>query len=48
MCKEKTKRAYVQRCKQTAPVSSEISDFTPCAHAQTDILHRKHADKTDY
>jgi len=21
--------------------------FTPCTHAQTDILHRKHADKTD-
>jgi len=30
------------------PVSSEISDFTSCTHAQTDILDRKHADKTDY
>jgi len=29
------------------PVSSEISDFTPCAHAQTDILHIKYAAKTD-
>jgi len=28
-------------------VSSEISDFTPCAHAQNDILHVKYADKTD-
>jgi len=26
-----------------APVSSEISDFTPCAHAQSDILHIKYA-----
>ena len=31
-----------------SPVSSEISDFTPCTHAQTDILHDKYADKTDY
>jgi len=30
------------------PVSSEISDFTPCTHAQSNILHTKHADKTDY
>ena len=29
-------------------VSSEISDFTPCMHAQTYVLHGKHADKTDY
>jgi len=21
------------------PVSSEISDFTPCAHAQSNVLH---------
>jgi len=25
------------------PGSSEISDFTPCANAQSDILHIKHA-----
>jgi len=25
-----------------APVSSEISDFTPCAHAQSNILHTKY------
>jgi len=28
-------------------VSSEISDFTPCAHAQSDILHIKYAEKAD-
>jgi len=30
------------------PLSSEISDFTPCAHAQTNILHTRYADKSDY
>jgi len=30
------------------PVSSEISDFTPCTHAQSDILHTKYAHKTYY
>jgi len=30
-----------------SPVSSEISDFTPYAHAQSNILHIKHAEKTD-
>jgi len=29
------------------PVSSEISDFMPCAHALSDILHMKYAVKTD-
>jgi len=28
-------------------VSSEISDFTPCAHAQSNILDIKYAEKTD-
>jgi len=28
-------------------VSSEISDFMPCAHAQSNILHIIHAEKTD-
>ena len=28
------------------PVSNEISDFTPCAHAQSNILHIKYAEKT--
>jgi len=30
-----------------SPVSSEISDFTPYAHAQSNILHTKYAEKTD-
>jgi len=28
-------------------VSSEISDFTPSAHAQSNILHFNYAEKTD-
>jgi len=28
-------------------VSSEISDFMPCAHAQNGILHIKDAEKID-
>jgi len=28
-----------------APVSSEISDFTPCTHAQSNILHTKYVEK---
>jgi len=27
-------------------VSSEISDFAPCTHAQSNILHFKYAEKT--
>jgi len=30
------------------PVPSEISDFIQCTHAQSNILHTKYADKTDY
>ena len=30
-----------------SPVSSEISDFTPYAHARNNILHIKYAEKTD-
>jgi len=30
------------------PVSSEISDFTSCTHAQSNILLTKYVDKTDY
>jgi len=30
------------------PVSSEISDFTPSTHAQSNILYTKYADETDY
>jgi len=29
-------------------VSSEISDFTPYTHAQSNIRHTKYVDKTDY
>jgi len=28
-------------------VSSEISDFTPCTHAQSNIVHIKYAEKID-
>jgi len=34
--------------KKRNPLSSEISDFTPCTHAQSNILHIKYADKTYY
>jgi len=30
-----------------SPLSSEISDFKPYAHVQTNILHMKYAEKTD-
>jgi len=30
-----------------SPVSSEISDFTPYAHAQSNIQQIKYAEKTD-
>jgi len=30
------------------PVSSETSDFRPCTHAQSKLLHTKYADETDY
>ena len=30
-----------------SPVASEISDFTPYAHTQSNILHIKYAEKTD-
>jgi len=33
---------------ESTPVSSEISDFAPCTHAQSNILHTKYADKNDY
>jgi len=32
---------------ETVLVSSEVSHFTPCAHAQNDILQIKYAEKTD-
>ena len=30
-----------------SPMSSKISDFTPYAHAQSNILHIKYVEKTD-
>jgi len=35
------------RC-QAKSLTSEISDFTPCTHGQSNILHSKCAGKTDY
>jgi len=29
------------------PLWSEISDFTPCTHARSNLLHIKYAEKTD-
>jgi len=37
--------SHMQLCWR--PVSSEISDFTPCAHAQSNIVQIKYAEKTD-
>ena len=35
------------RC-QAKNLTCEISDFTPCTHAQSNTLHTKYFDKTDY
>jgi len=35
------------RC-QAKFLTCEISDFTTCTHAQSNILHSKYADKSDY
>ena len=35
------------RC-QAKFLTCEISDFMPCAHAQSNIVHIKYAEKTDY
>jgi len=37
----------LSRC-QAKFLTCEISDFTPCTHAQSNIVHTKYADKTDY
>jgi len=42
----KTER-FTTALETESTVSSEISDFTPCAHAQTNMLHIKYAEKTD-
>jgi len=38
---------FTRALEAESPVSSEISDFTPYAHAQSNILHMKYAEKTD-
>jgi len=37
----------IQKFLSPTPVSSEISDFMPGAHAQSNILHIKYAEKND-
>ena len=36
-----------QRVCQAKFLTYEIIDFTPSAHAQSDVLHLKYAEKTD-
>ena len=43
---DKTER-FTTALEGESPVSSEISDFTPYAHAQSNIQHIKYAEKTD-
>jgi len=45
-CFTKTER-FTTALEAESPVSSEMSDFTPYAHAQSNILHIKYAEKTD-
>ena len=43
---DKTER-FTTALEAESPMSSEISDFTPYAHVQSNIQHIKHAEKTD-
>jgi len=43
---DKTDR-FTTALETESTVSSEISDFTPYAHAQTNMLHIKYDEKTD-
>ena len=43
---DKTER-FTTALEAESPVSSEISDFTPYVHAQSNIQHIKYAEKTD-
>jgi len=43
----KTER-FTTALEAESPVSSEISDFTPYAHALNNIQYIKYAKKTDY
>jgi len=42
----KTER-FTTALEAESAVSSEISNFTPCDHAQSNIQHIKYAEKTD-
>jgi len=48
MVVSKCEKWKVKECLWSAPVSSDISDFTPRMHEQGNIFHSKYADKTDY
>jgi len=37
---------HLKRC-QVKFLTCEISDFTPCTHAQSNIIRSKYAEKTD-
>jgi len=43
---DKTER-FATALEAESPASSEISDFTPYAHAQSNIQHIKYVEKTD-
>ena len=43
---EKSHIDFGDRC-EAKFLTCKISDFTPCAHAQTNVLHIKYADKID-
>jgi len=43
---DKTER-FTTALEAESPASSEISDFTPYAHAQSNIQRNKYAEKTD-
>ena len=45
--KNKENRSFTTALEAESLVSSDISDFTPYAHAQSSIQHIKYADKTD-
>jgi len=42
----KTKR-FTTALETESPVSREISEFTPCTHAQSNVLYVNYAEKTD-
>jgi len=46
MKRDKTER-FTTALEAESTVSSEISDFTPYMHSQSNIQHIKYAEKTD-